>query len=84
MEILFDSKFQDLHNCAFAFARLFIKMLFSSMNIIIGKFRTNEMESLFQCEGFSDRQIGMEALIIDWAKQEEKMAKIFRNIHVYC
>ena len=34
--------------------------------------------------GFLDRQIGMEPLVIDWAKEEAKMARILRNIHVYC
>ena len=31
-----------------------------------------------------DRQIGMEPLVTDWAKEETKRAKIVRNIHVYC
>ena len=31
-----------------------------------------------------DRQIGMEPLVIDLAKEEAKMARIIRNIHVYC
>ena len=31
-----------------------------------------------------DRQIGMEPLFIDWAKEEAKMAKIIRHIYVYC
>ena len=39
---------------------------------------------LFQCGGFLDRQIGMKSLVIDWAKEEAKMAKIVRYIHVYC
>ena len=34
--------------------------------------------------GLVDRQIGMEPLVIDWAKGEANMAKIFRNNHVYC
>ena len=38
---------------------------------------------LFQCGGFLDRQIGMEPLVIDWAKEEARMAKIVRKIHVY-
>ena len=41
------------------------------------------MESLFQCGAFSERQIGMEPLVIDWAKEEAKMAKIVWHIHVY-
>ena len=45
---------------------------------------TNEWESLSQCGGFSERQIGMETLCIHWAKEEVKMAKIARNIHLYC
>ena len=44
--------------------------------------RTNEGESLFQCGGFSDRKIGMEPLVINWAKEEAKMMKIVRNIDV--
>ena len=39
---------------------------------------------MFNCKGFSDRQIGMEPLVTDWAKEEAKMEEIFRNIHVYC
>ena len=35
-------------------------------------------------EVFLDRQIGMEPLVIDWAKEEAKMAKIIRHIYVYC
>ena len=48
--------------------------------------RTNEWESLFQCKCicFLGKQIGMESLFIDWAKEEAKMAKIVLNIHVYC
>ena len=34
-------------------------------------------------EVFLDRQIRME-LLVDWAKEEAKMARIVRNIHVYC
>ena len=34
-------------------------------------------------EVFLDRQIGMEPLIIDWAKEEAKMAKIIQHIYVY-
>ena len=44
---------------------------------------TNEGKSLFQCGGFLDRHIGMEPLVIDWAK-EVKMAKIVYNFHSYC
>ena len=33
---------------------------------------------------FLGKQIGMESLVIDWAKEEAKMAKIVLNIHVYC
>ena len=29
-------------------------------------------------------RIGMEPLVIDWAKEEAKMAKIIRHIFVYC
>ena len=41
-------------------------------------------ESLFQCGGFLDRQLGMEPFVIDWAKEEAKMVKIVRNTHLYC
>ena len=34
--------------------------------------------------GFLDRQIGMEPLVIDWAKEEAKMAKLIWHIYVYC
>ena len=37
-------------------------------------------ELLFQCGCFLDRQIGMEPLVIDWAKGEAKMAKFIRHI----
>ena len=43
-----------------------------------------EMEVVFQCGDFLDRKIGMEPLIIDWVKEEAKMAKIIRHIYVYC
>ena len=46
-------------------------MLFFSVNIII-KYKflgKNETEELFQCGGFLDMQIGMEPLVIDWAKK---------------
>ena len=43
--------------------------------------RTNEREALFQCGGFLDMQIGMQPLLIDWAKEE---AKIIRHIYVCC
>ena len=35
-------------------------------------------------EVFLDRQTGMEPLVIDWTKEEAKMAKIIRHIYVYC
>ena len=41
------------------------------------------MEELFQYGGFLDMQIGMEPLVIDWAK-EPKMGQIIRHIYVYC
>ena len=31
-------------------------------------------------KGFLNRQIGMEPLVINWAKEEAKMAKIIRHI----
>ena len=33
---------------------------------------------------FLDMQIGMEPLVIDWAKEEPKMGQIIRHIYVYC
>ena len=35
-------------------------------------------------EVFFDMQIGMQPLVIDWAKEEAKMEKIIRHICVYC
>ena len=35
-------------------------------------------------EVFLDRQIAMEPLVTDRAKEEAKIARIIRNIHVYC
>ena len=32
---------------------------------------------------FLDRKIGMEPLVIEQAKEEAKIARIVRNIHVY-
>ena len=29
-------------------------------------------------------QVGMEPLVIDWAKEEPKMGQIIRRIYVYC
>ena len=43
-----------------------------------------QREELFQCRGFLDMQIGMEPLVIDWAKEEPKMGQIIRHIYVYC
>ena len=45
--------------------------------------RTNEREALFQCGGFLNMQIGMQPLVIDWAKEEPNMAKIIRHVYVY-
>ena len=33
---------------------------------------------------FLDMQIGMEPLVIDWAKEESKMGQIILHIYVYC
>ena len=33
---------------------------------------------------FLDMQIGMELLVIDWAKGEPKMGQIILHIYVYC
>ena len=43
---------------------------------------TNKREELFQCGGFLDMQIGMESLVIDWAKEEPKMGQIIRHTYV--
>ena len=32
-------------------------------------------EELFQCGGFLDMQIGMEPLVIDWAKKNQRWGK---------
>ena len=39
---------------------------------------------VFQCGGFLDMQIGMEPLVIDWAKEEPKMGQIIQHIYLYC
>ena len=33
---------------------------------------------------FLDMQIGMEPLVIDWAKEDPKMGQIIWHIYVYC
>ena len=33
---------------------------------------------------FFNMQIGMELLVIDWAKEEPKMEQIILHIYVYC
>ena len=40
--------------------------------------------TLFKCGGFLDKHIGMEPLVIDWAKEEAQTEKIVRYVHVYC
>ena len=55
-----------------------------SMNIILNNLQDKRKEELFQCGGFLDMQIGMEPLVIDWAKEEPKMGQIIRHIYVYC
>ena len=42
------------------------------------------MEQTIYGDQALDRQIRMEPLVIDWAKEEAKMARIIRDIHVYC
>ena len=37
-----------------------------------------------QCGDILDRQIRMEPLVVYWAKEEAKMAKIVRKIYVNC
>ena len=41
-------------------------------------------KSYFDVEVFLDMQIGMEPLVVDWAKEEPKMGQIIRHIYVYC
>ena len=43
-----------------------------------------KLEDLFQCGGFLDMQVGIEPLVIDWAKEEPKMGQIIQHIYVYC
>ena len=31
-----------------------------------------------------DKEIGSEPLVVDWTKEEAKMDKVIRYIHVYC
>ena len=33
---------------------------------------------------FLEMEIGMEPLVIDWAKGEPKLGQIIRHIYVYC
>ena len=40
------------------------------MNIIVNNLQDKWKEELFQRGSFLDMQIGMEALVIDWAKEE--------------
>ena len=42
------------------------------------------MEQTIYGDQALDRQIGMEPFVIDWAKEETKIARIIRDIHVYC
>ena len=35
-------------------------------------------------ETFLDMQTGKQPLVIDWANEEAKMAKIIQHIYVYC
>ena len=51
---------------------------------IVNNLQDKWKEELFQCGGFLDMQIGMEPLVIDWAKEEPKMGQIIRHIYVYC
>ena len=54
------------------------------MNIVVNNLQDKWKEELFQCGGFLDMQIGMEPLVIDWAKEEPKMGQIILHIYVYC
>ena len=55
-----------------------------SMNITVNNLQDKSKKELFQCGGFLDMLIGMEPLVIDWAKEEPKMGQIIRHISVYC
>ena len=46
--------------------------------------KNNWMKKLDRVNRPLGRQIGMEPLVINWAKEEAKMAKIIRHIYVYC
>ena len=54
------------------------------MNIIVNNLQDKRKEELFQCGGLLDMQIGIEPLVIDWAKEEPKMGQIVWHIYVYC
>ena len=40
-------------------------------------------KSYSNVEVYLDMQIGMEPLVIDWAKEEPKMGQIIRHVYVY-
>ena len=41
-------------------------------------------KSYSNVEDFLHMQIGMEPLVIDWAKEEPKIGQIIRHIYFYC
>ena len=54
------------------------------MSIIISNFEDKRLGIVIPMLSFLDRQIGMERLVIELAKEGAKTAKIVRTIHVYC
>ena len=55
-----------------------------SINMIVNNLQDKWKEELFQCGDFLDMKIGMEPLVIDWAKEEPKVGQIIQRIYVYC
>ena len=54
-----------------------------SMNIIVNNLQ-DKLGRVIPMWRFLDMQIGMEPLVIDWAKEEPKMGQIIWHIYVYC
>ena len=54
------------------------------MNIIVNNLHYKRKEELFQCGGLLDMQIGIEPVVIDWAKEEPKMGQIILHNYVCC
>ena len=53
------------------------------MKIIISNFWDKWKQRIIQCGSFLDMQIGMELLVIDWAKEEPKMGQIIWAIFMF-